>query len=162
MELVRIETEEEIDNCPDLLYYGTYGTKKQKWAIRRKTRDPDACEYFYPAFPPTESMSREEKREAWKMCVSDYERIEKYGRGELDFFGIRAVAIVKIADSYHRIATAGLWGIGSDEGDAYINQVKEEELDILRIMLEDMGFTKKDIENAMTECVGKMHIWRAI
>lgn len=66
-------------------------------------------------------------------------RLEAYENGEFDFVGVRAQARCLIVNAgvgtYVNLESAGLWGIESDSGEDYLNEVYAEELDALKEML---------------------------
>ena len=86
-------------------------------------------------------------------CYLDQEGFEEqrqqYEDGILSHICVRASCTLHIGIGQpgtiilHRISSPGLWGIQSDEGDAFLNQVYEEEKTILLAMLDAMGCNGK-------------------
>jgi hypothetical protein len=74
--------------------------------------------------------------------TQDQARLDAWRNGEWHFVGIRARAIVKIPYGINpqcwitsELLSPGLWGIESDSGDEYFQQVYQEEREILIGML---------------------------
>lgn len=72
-------------------------------------------------------------------------RLEAYNRGEWWYQGCRAVATVSypVNDTGDRrletFSSGGLWGVDSDCGDSYRQEVEEDELTDLKAHLEKFG-----------------------
>ena len=74
----------------------------------------------------------------------DYVRMEAYNRGEWSMLGIYAVAEVSYSIGgkcrrIERFQSGGLWGIESDSGQGYIEEVEQDELADLKSHLERFG-----------------------
>lgn len=72
------------------------------------------------------------------------DRLAEYRRGEFGYVGVRASVEVQIPNrnlGYYvqRFESPGLWGIESDSGEDYFNEVFIEEEAILADMLEALG-----------------------
>lgn len=67
-------------------------------------------------------------------------RAREYIRGEWHYIGVQAKACVHIirngTGTYYSFLSPGLWGIENDSGEAYLNEVFEEEKNTLRADLE--------------------------
>ncbi len=72
------------------------------------------------------------------------ERLAEYEDGAFGFIGIAAQIQVPVKGVIQTIQSAGLWGIESDSGQKYLEEVFEEESDQLQEILEEMGFEVKD------------------
>jgi hypothetical protein len=77
--------------------------------------------------------------------AQDEARLKAWQSGEWDFIGVRAKATIKIpfgtnAECWITSAmlSPGLWGIESDSGDDYLQEVYSEEKAILLGMLQDL------------------------
>lgn len=70
------------------------------------------------------------------------ERALEYLRGEWYYVGVQAKARIHIIrnghGTYYTLLSPGLWGIESDSGEEYLNEVFEEEKNTLRADLEAM------------------------
>ena len=82
--------------------------------------------------------------------LSEYgeERMDKYNYGGWYSMGIRAECVVsrRVGGGNRRLETftsGGLWGIESDSGDDYLNEVAQDELDDLKEHLKAFGITLK-------------------
>jgi len=69
----------------------------------------------------------------------------EYNRGDFSFVGVRAVAEIHMPMDRKRavfitsrIRSPGVWGIESDSGEDYFNQVFEDETEILMTMLNSL------------------------
>jgi len=69
----------------------------------------------------------------------NYQRMERFVRGELASYGIRAVAFVSVAGTVQRVESPGLWGVESDAGAEHAESVASEQLHILREILDSFG-----------------------
>jgi len=58
----------------------------------------------------------------------DEERRKEYENGDFSFVGVRAEAEVVVENVIQTITSGGLWGIESDSGEGYIEDVALEEL----------------------------------
>jgi hypothetical protein len=74
--------------------------------------------------------------------AEDQARLDAWRNGEWHFVGVRARAIIKIPHGINprcwitsELLSPGLWGIESDSGDEYFQQVYQEEREILIDML---------------------------
>lgn len=72
------------------------------------------------------------------------DRLAEYRRGDFHFVGVRAAIELQIPNrnqGYYiqRLESPGLWGIESDSGEDYFNEVFIEEKAILADMLEELG-----------------------
>lgn len=84
--------------------------------------------------------------ERHKYLEQDKERLEAYHRGDWSMMGCRATAVVSrpIGQGSRRLETftsGGLWGIESDCGPEYRNEVEGQELSDLRDHLAAFGVT---------------------
>lgn len=86
-----------------------------------------------------------------KYGKQDYDRMESLNRGSWCFIGIIAKATIQLTSNLtQEITSGGLWGIESDSGQEYFDEVEKEQLAELRRELESIGFTKKQIDAAFT------------
>ena len=83
------------------------------------------------------------------------DRLRDYENGRFVFLGVRAgVTIVMHDDAHdgytfdHTLQTPGLWGVESDSGDAYIDEVYVEELASLVKDLQAFGVSEDLIADA--------------
>lgn len=91
-----------------------------------------------------------------KQAKQNYARIMKYDSGELTDYGISAEAEIKtscFANSWliNRIHSGGLWGINSDCSIADFEEVENEQVDDLKNVLLELGFSKAEIKKAPIE-----------
>ena len=79
----------------------------------------------------------------------DYERCEAYNRQVWCYLGIIAKAEVRSAQGIvQTLRSGGLWGVESDSGESYLEEVGQEQLTELRAELEGYGFSARAIDYA--------------
>jgi hypothetical protein len=87
----------------------------------------------------------------------DAERREAYRRGDFSMVGVVAEADVVIDGVTQHITSGGLWGVESDSGDEYIDEVAAEEYADLRKILTSIGVPTSQLP---TEFDPKWVEWR--
>ncbi len=89
----------------------------------------------------------------------DYRRMETLNRGDWCFIGIYAVAEVQLQTrgTIQTIRSPGLWGIESDSGDDYFDEVGKEELASLVSELQAAGFTRAQVKRAIPKELAVEH-----
>jgi hypothetical protein len=80
-------------------------------------------------------------------CFAD--RREAYERGEFSFVGVRAEAEVVIQGVIQTLMNGGLWGIESDSGKNYIQEVAETQWAALRDILLTVGVPASELPAAV-------------
>jgi hypothetical protein len=80
-----------------------------------------------------------------KYALQDKKRLEAYYNDEWYFIGIQAVAEIRINGISQTISSGGLYGIESDSGNEYFDEVFEEQKEELKDNLLELGFTEKEI-----------------
>lgn len=80
-----------------------------------------------------------------KYALQDKKRLEAYYNDEWHFIGIQAKAEIRINGISQTISSGGLYGIESDSGDEYFNEVFEEQKEELKGNLLELGFSEKEI-----------------
>lgn len=73
------------------------------------------------------------------------DRREEYDRGDYFFVGVRAEAEVVIAGVLQTFTSGGLWGVESDSGDEYIQEIAGEEYAELRKILTSVGVATSEL-----------------
>jgi hypothetical protein len=100
----------------------------------RRELIPDEC-------PDTSYL----EQEGWE------DRLTAYRRDEFGFIGVRAIVELKIPSKQggywntQKISSPGLWGIETDSGEDYFDEVFREECEQLAEMLEQMGMVVADM-----------------
>jgi len=87
------------------------------------------------------------------------ERLAAYQRGDFTFVGVRVEAEIIISGTVQTLMSPGLWGIESDSGEEYIEEVAVEEYGELRKILTDIGVPTAQLPQANGETVRSME-WR--
>jgi len=98
-------------------------------------------------------------------AMQDYERMKDFQNGNFVLIGIRAECTVKYKCPNHpgsyRIETftsAGLWGIESDSGDDYLNDVAKEQIADLKIHLNCFGVDTSGIEELTPDAIEEFEL----
>lgn len=73
------------------------------------------------------------------------ERLAAYKNEEFSFLGVHAEADVVIGGVVQTLTSGGLWGIESDSGDEYIEEVAVQEYEELRKILKTVGVPTADL-----------------
>jgi len=137
----------DTDCSPDFSHIGEYTSEPgpEDRTINREERgDMRHGEYRYFVA----AMSGEETGNP-KSVEEDYKRMEDYNRQEWGFLGIRADATLYVNGCMQKITSAGLWGIESDSGNDYFEEVAKEQLAELTETLKTLGFTSQAIKKAL-------------
>lgn len=126
------------DYDSDLSYLGQFSSEKGKFAIETNGGSRN-YEYF-----------NAENVENMKQAQENFNRIMNYEKGNLIDYGIKAEA--EIRTSYNgkdwlinEVRSGGLWGISSDSDESYFTEIESEQLEELKDLLLEFGFTKKEI-----------------
>lgn len=91
----------------------------------------------------------------------DEDRKKQYERGDFSFVGVRAEADVVIEGVSQKLTSGGLWGIESDSGDEYIENVALEEYDALRNILKAVGVSTSDVPVGDRKMIQPLIKWEA-
>ena len=133
--LISATIEIMIDTDPALDYLGEYSADPgpdDRTVDRKKRGDQRRNEYRYFISETADYVEE------------NYRRMERFQRGDLVSYGIRAKARVKAQitetwSSTQTLRSGGLWGIESDAGSEYFNEIASEELCELIDILEQFG-----------------------
>lgn len=82
-------------------------------------------------------------------ALEDWLRRETYETSNWHMIGIQAVAKIVVEGVRQTIRSGGLWGIESDSGKDYLNEVANEQQAELAGILAELGFTKQEISEAL-------------
>lgn len=125
--VVKIEVKRIVDENPDMSFLETtpeyhYGKDGSNWVcVSEEDRQRIIAQYG----------------SIWNACVEyakqDREHLDTYNRGIWEMIGIRAVAVIHIPinDNTVKIQTidsGGVFGIESDSGDSYIQDIGREQI----------------------------------
>ena len=89
------------------------------------------------------------------------DRREAYQRGEFSFVGVRAEAQVVIEGIVQTLTSGGMWGIESDSGEEYIEEVALEEYNNLRDILKAVGVSTAEVPVGTRETIKPLIKWEA-
>jgi hypothetical protein len=158
------------DNDPDLSYLGTYTDSLTDGIIVRKYgqfyEDLSEIEEIptksteYRGFKPSNMRESENDPNYKKYAIQDYERMEQINNGNVGFICISAEAEVLTSTDrknwlINTLSSGGLYGIESDSDNSYIESVEKEELDQLKEVLKEYGFTEKQINKSFENISNK-------
>ena len=109
----------------------------------------------YPAFKPYAGGEKVGTKNYYKYGMQDYRRMEALNNGDFSFLGISAEARVLTSTDgqnwlINTLSSGGLWGIESDAG-SYITEVEDEELENLKVVLKEYGFSDEEITEAFKD-----------
>jgi hypothetical protein len=91
----------------------------------------------------------------------DEARRKEYENGDFSFVGVRAEAEVVVENVIQTITSGGLWGIESDSGEGYIEDVALEEYDNLREILKAIGVSTSQVPVGDKKMIGPLIKWEA-
>lgn len=154
------------DDINDISYLGKFSSKvPDKYdlnrgnAFFRPNAERGEHKYFIPANKVettreflqsrgyARSVAEEKAREDNKR---DFARAEKIASGDIQFVGIVAKAeiLVPLGDHWisQQVRSGGLWGIESDSGEEYFEEVGKEQVAELKEILLEYGFTKTQLQ----------------
>ena len=66
------------------------------------------------------------------------DRLEEYEAGHFNFIGIRARSEIEVNGVLQTITSSGLWGIEDDSSEEYINEIRQEQIEELKEILEEL------------------------
>jgi hypothetical protein len=142
-----IKVKREVDYNTDLRDLGEFSDTEGEYAIEHGLEDCQEYNYFN-----AENVS------SMKEAKENYERIMKYERGELVDYGIIAEATIVTEENTSKgygltntIHSGGLWGMSSDSDESYLKEIENEQIEELKEILKEFGFTQKEIEKAKVE-----------
>jgi hypothetical protein len=146
--ILRVWIEQVTDTDPDTSDLGTYSNHPGP-DDRTIDREHDgSCgrneyRYFIAAMSGEETGNPESVRQ-------DYDRMESFSRGDWGYIGIIAKAELQLTrnGTIQILRSGGLWGVESDSGNDYLQEVADEELETLRRELSAIGFSTEQIERA--------------
>lgn len=140
----KIIIERLYDDSPMLDYLGKFSDEKGKFAIEHNGGN-NSYKYF-----------NADNVENMKQAKENYNRIMKYETGELCDYGVKATAIIKTFENetywlMNEISSGGLWGLSSDSDNSYFLEEEQNQLEELKEVLKEFGFSKKEINQAKIE-----------
>lgn len=145
----KITVKHMTDENPMLDWLGTFDDEaKSELAINHRERSGlgnRTIEWFNPQPGACENKEHAEQ---------DYKRMMQFENGDVSSLGIKAVAEILTSNDNgkswlrNEISSGGLWGIESDSGENYFNEISCEQQRELLPLLVAFGFTVDEIEAA--------------
>jgi len=83
--------------------------------------------------------------EEQKYYKENQKRLALFHEGYLTMIGIKAQAEIIVNGVIQRISSGGIWGIESDSGQSFFDEVYKEQLSTLRDILLELGVTKDNL-----------------
>lgn len=151
--ILEVKVEAVLDEDPDLSFLGEYTNTWEEGAIETG-RDGGYFRYFVPALTGEQTGNPDSPQE-------DFDRMEAYNRSDWHMVGVRASARIAINPGrpasqtqytvLEDITTPGVWGVESDGGDDYLEELGGEELESLKDLLGELGFSTDELAEAFAE-----------
>ena len=125
--------------------------------------NPASVESFNPGAQWLAKYPADQRKVEWRAAMlknarQDYDRMESLQRGNWCYIGTRVDAEIGIGNfpkypakyncTTQKITSGGLWGVESDSGREYFEQVEAEELSSLKEQLAALGFSRRAISQA--------------
>jgi hypothetical protein len=141
--VIERETDPYGDNPPDHL--GTFSGERGKFAVLHDKNGTKQFKYFNADNVENEAQARE-----------NYLRAMEFINGNVWECFIRATATIATSDDgrywlTNTIKSGGLYGIDSDSGEDYFQEVGRDELEALRDALRALSFIDETIDAAPIE-----------
>ena len=134
----------QVDETPDLHYYGEYSDTPKEHSIDRKERgDMGRNEYRY--FNLNISFITENSRAT--QLEDNYQRMEAYNRQDWHMVGVIAVVVIELEDGdTEEIRSSGIWGVDSDSAADHMNELGDEQIQELFYELKARGIRCKQVK----------------
>jgi hypothetical protein len=162
----KIYTKTIYDELPDTSFLGKYTDEVNDWYIDREQGEYIAIlqkdeDYELPSkgreyrfFNPCAGGEEEGTEDYQKYGKQDFERMESLNNGNWFFMGIETIAEVHTSQDgknwlINTLSSGGLWGIESDSDNSYIEEVNNEQINELKTVLKEYGFSTKEINKAL-------------
>ncbi len=120
----------------------------------------DVCEDWNPEIPergrefrffrPFSGGETPPNADYYTSGMQDFQRAQDYSRNEWCYTGIRAVADIRVNGVHQQVSSGGLWGVESDSEESYFAEIASEETAQLRDILRGLGFSKRQVDTALT------------
>jgi hypothetical protein len=137
--IVDIKIVQRPDPVDDGSQLGKYTDEWSEHAIDRKERG-DWHQGQFRCFIPATIYP--------EYADADYIRAEAFNNSEWSYVGVQAVAPIETNGLRNTLTSGGLWGIESDSDPEYFAEVGAEEVEALRDVLLELGFSVSEIEQA--------------
>jgi len=153
--ITKITLKRVVDPSPDLSWLETT-IEDGKIASSYRYSDKDIAEYGL------------DRVREW--VAEDHKRLAECGQ-TWHMIGLFAEATVHTsADGgtdegtwlFNTIRSGGIWNVESDSDEQYLQGLEAEELDQLRFVLADLGFTAEQIEEAIIRDLADRHVTEAV
>lgn len=133
------------DYDADLSWIGKFSdTAESEYAIEHEPGNSSS----YAWFNSTNASNLTEAQ-------SDYDEMMAYDRGDWSMVGVKASAKVVVNDTIQTIESGGLWGISianyTDLETPDFLAVQDDELELLKQQLTELGFTKTQINKSFKD-----------
>lgn len=171
----------EIDDNPDLSFYGEYTDKIEKGVIIRehdefyekiktgmerdsdgtfyRKAEPEYSRYYhgeYTGFKPYAGGENVGTKEYYQYGKAEYDRMESYNNGHWCMIGIIVKTDIKSEgigytnEKYQPLEVFNsLWGIESDSGDKYFDEIISDLKAENKAELLKLGFSESEIDESL-------------
>ncbi len=152
-----------LDEDPDTSWLGEYTDDLEPGVIVREAREyyeklPEDYESplrgrEFRGFRPYAGGEEPGTQDYYRYGRQDFERMESLAKGNWHFIGVKAQAEVLSSQNgkewlVNHLSSGGLWGIESDSGESYLDEVKRGQMEELKTTLKEYGFIPRQIESA--------------
>lgn len=140
----------ETDDSPDLSFLGNYQSNpgpNDKTIDRQERGDMERGQHRYFV-----ACNSGEETGNPNSVEEDYQRMEALDRGDWCMMYCYAEAEIVLCGVIQTIRSGGLGGVESDSEDGYFDEIKKDELDHLKNILQGLGFFKTEIAKAFKKC----------
>jgi hypothetical protein len=160
--ITSIKIERENESIADLSYLGDYTddlkpgvivrafkkfyeqlTEEEKEEIPSKNRE-------YRGFKPENTGEPIGTENYYTYGLQNYERMESYNNDNWCMISITAIATITVCDVIQKITSGGFYDIESDSDESYLKEIESNELNTLRGILLELGFTVEEIEKVIS------------
>jgi hypothetical protein len=167
----KIKIVHTMDDDPDLSWLGEYTEKLTDGVIVRhfgkfyqdlteeEIEEIPGRSNEYRGFIPADSGEKPDSPNYKKYALENYSRMEDINNGNVGFYGISAEA--KVLTQYpgsdhwliNTLSSGGLWGIESDSDPSYFEEIEKEQLEELKDVLKEYGFSEDEINKSFENIV---------
>jgi hypothetical protein len=173
MKILGIKLFHKLDDDPDLSWLGEFHDGDRKKFDMEPVENRVGCMFetlwftpgpnHWPHNPKSwDHVSQEEKDKViakygslkkadFEYARADRDRLVKFYQNKWSMLGIGAEARILITDIVQTITSSYLWGIESDAGKDYHQEVEQEQLSELRYELSELGFSMLQLDEAFTK-----------
>lgn len=134
----------DCEDCNPLSFDDWVGENDCSYEYQTRGRE-------YAFFVPYAGGEQQGTEDYQKYGMQDFERMERLNNGDWYYIGVQAVAKIRVNGILQKISSGGLWGIESDSGSDYLEEIDQEQAKELQEQLSTLGFSDVDIFDAFAD-----------